>query len=390
MATIPNSLSFNIRESEQQTLVCPEDRFLENASLGVFYATPDGRYLKANQTLAKIYRYHSPQELISTVRHLGNQLYVNPDRYLLMMQMLEEKQVVHNFVSEINCFDGTTVWVSENAQAFCDRTTGKLLSYQGTVTEIEPPQKSEKSIFPACELQPITTEMLSMACHEFRSSLTVIAATNDLLKLHGQKMTKAQRHKYFQKITDTVKNTADLIEGFLAIGKADFSHQLEPVWVNFPNFCQEVWQDVQQITGSSHQFIFTNHWGSKAIVADPACLRQILVNLLLNAVKYAPNTSTICCEFSGDDRQVIFSITDRGIGIPADDMETLFQPFHRAKNTGKTAGTGLGLVIVKRAVELHGGEICLESEVGVGTTFTVKLPRLIPTIDPKSHSSCHI
>jgi signal transduction histidine kinase len=335
MATIPNSLSFNSRESEQQTLVCPEDRFLENASLGVFYATPDGRYLKANQTLAKIYRYHSPQELISTVRHLGNQLYVNPDRYLLMMQMLEEKQVVNNFVSEINCFDGTTVWVSENAQAFCDRTTGKLLSYQGTVTEIEPPQKSERSLFPACELQPVTTEMLSMACHEFRSSLTVIAATNDLLKLHGQKMTKAQRHKYFQKITDTVKNTADLIEGFLAISKADFSHQLEPIWVNFPNFCQEVWQDVQQITGSSHQFIFTNHWGIKAIVAEPVCLRQILVNLLLNAVKYAPDTSTICCEFSGDDRQVFLASPIAALAFPLKIWKPYFNLFTGLKIRGK-------------------------------------------------------
>lgn len=386
MATIPNSLSLSSLESERQTVVCSENRFLENASLGVFYATPDGRYLQVNQTLAKIYRYPSPQELISTVKHIGK-LYVHPDRHLEMMQLLEKNRVVNNFVSEIKCFDGTRIWVTENAQAFYNKTTGKLLSYQGTVKEIEPPQKITKSLGGTSELEPLTTEMLSMACHEFRASLTVIAATNDLLKLHGQKMTQAQRHKYFQKITDTVKNTSALIEGFLAISKADFSHQLNLVWVNFPNFCQEVWQDVQQITAASHQFIFTNHWGIKAIIADQVFLRQILVNLLLNAVKYSPNGSTISCEFSGNDRQVIFSITDRGIGIPAEDMKNLFQPFHRAKNTGKAPGTGLGLVIVKRAVELHGGEIFLTSEVGVGTTFTVKLPRLLPMISAKHHSS---
>lgn len=294
--------------------------------------------------------------------------------------------MVNNFVSHSYCQGDN--WSSENnVQAFCDPNQCHLVASNGRLSEIPLPKTHSKTPLPEPTSQQANNQMLSMACHELRSSLTVIAATNDLLKLHSQKMTADQRTKYFQKISDTVKSTAELIEGFLAISKADLGHQLNPDWVNFPSFCQEVWQDIQQITESQHRFIFTNHWGLKSIVADSLLLRQILVNLLLNAVKYSPETSTICCEFSGNEREVIFNVTDRGIGIPPEDIETLFQPFHRAKNTGKAKGTGLGLAIVKRAVELHGGEVFLESEVGVGTTLTVKLPRLIPIVEPKhSHS----
>lgn len=292
--------------------------------------------------------------------------------------------MLNNFGSQIYCPGDPTTWKPENnAQAFEDTSSpNKPITYHGSLSEV-PDSDLSAHLSPNQSSHELTPQMLSMACHEFRSSLTVIAATNDLLKLHGQKMTADQRHKYFQKISETVKNTAELIEGFLAVSKADCGDSLNLSWVNFPQLCQEIWQDVQQITGSEHRFIFTNHWGLTAVLADSMLLRQILVNLLLNAVKYSPEISTICCEFAGNDRFFMFNVTDRGIGIPAEDIETLFQPFHRAKNTGKAKGTGLGLAIVKRAVELHGGEIFLESEVGVGTTFTIELPRLLPMVEPK-------
>jgi signal transduction histidine kinase len=326
---------------------------------------------------------------ISTVSDIGVEHLIYLDRDLQLINLLEEKNVVNNFISHRYSQDGTTAWSSENnVQAFCDPNQCQLVASHGSrLSEIPLPQTHSQTPLPEPNSDQLNNQMLSMACHELRSSLTVIAATNDLLKLHSQKMTAEQRSKYFQKISDTVKNTAELIEGFLAISKADLGHQLNPDWVNFPNFCQEVWQDIQQITESEDQFIFTNHWGLQSIVADSLLLRQILVNLLLNAVKYSPESSTICCEFAGNDREVMFSVTDRGIGIPPEDIETLFEPFHRAQNTGKAKGTGLGLTIVKRAVELHGGQIFLESEVGVGTTFTVRLPRLIPIVERKhSHS----
>jgi len=103
-------------------------------------------------------------------------------------------------------------------------------------------------------------------------------------------------------------------------------------------------------------------------------LRQILSNLLSNAIKHSPKGSTVCFEASCQNGEVIFQIRDQGIGIPLEDQQRLFESFHRANNVGTIPGTGLGLAIVKKSVDLHGGQITVDSKVGVGTTFTVRLP----------------
>jgi signal transduction histidine kinase len=103
-------------------------------------------------------------------------------------------------------------------------------------------------------------------------------------------------------------------------------------------------------------------------------LWQILSNLLSNALKYSPHGSTIHFELFRQDEEVTFQIRDQGIGIPQEDQQRLFESFHRAKNVGTIPGTGLGLAIVKKAVDIQGGKITVNSEIGVGSTFTVSLP----------------
>ena len=107
---------------------------------------------------------------------------------------------------------------------------------------------------------------------------------------------------------------------------------------------------------------------------DEKLLRQILENLLSNAIKYSPNGSTVEFTLSRHQNQAVFQIRDQGIGIPTEDQQRLFETFHRASNVGTVAGTGLGLAIVKKCVDIHQGQIAMDSEIGVGTTFTVTLP----------------
>jgi len=108
---------------------------------------------------------------------------------------------------------------------------------------------------------------------------------------------------------------------------------------------------------------------------DAKLLRQILTNLVSNAIKYSPDGGNVGVNLSCEDSQIILQVSDSGIGISPEDQIQLFQSFSRATNVGAISGTGLGLSIVKKCVELHGGEITLTSEVGVGTTFTVTLPK---------------
>ena len=109
-------------------------------------------------------------------------------------------------------------------------------------------------------------------------------------------------------------------------------------------------------------------------LADQRILRQILTNLLSNALKYSPAPSEVYLRIAASTQTINIAVQDQGIGIPADDLKHLFHSFHRATNVGNIPGTGLGLSIVKRLVESHQGEILCDSQVDVGTTFTVRLP----------------
>jgi signal transduction histidine kinase len=110
------------------------------------------------------------------------------------------------------------------------------------------------------------------------------------------------------------------------------------------------------------------------VALDKKLLLHILSNLLSNAIKYSPAGSTIEFIFTCLDSHLEFQIQDHGIGIPEEDQPRLFEAFHRANNASKFPGTGLGLVVVKNAVDLHGGSITVNSQMDVGTTFTVTLP----------------
>nr|WP_280524442.1 sensor histidine kinase [Nostoc commune] len=103
-------------------------------------------------------------------------------------------------------------------------------------------------------------------------------------------------------------------------------------------------------------------------------MRQILTNLFSNCLKYSPIGSTVKFSVITANEQAIFQTQDSGIGIPPNDIDYIFEPFHRASNASDIPGMGLGMSIVKQAVDLHGGEIRVESAIGVGTTFTVTLP----------------
>ncbi len=132
--------------------------------------------------------------------------------------------------------------------------------------------------------------------------------------------------------------------------------------------------EVQQSAGTRHQVAFAAKAKLERAVMDEKLLRPILVNLLSNAVKYSPEGGAVRLVVGRDGGDAVFEISDEGIGIPEADLARLFDAFHRGTNVAKIAGTGLGLAIVKRSVDACGGRIDVESHVGKGTRFTVRLP----------------
>jgi signal transduction histidine kinase len=139
-------------------------------------------------------------------------------------------------------------------------------------------------------------------------------------------------------------------------------------------FCGNLVEELQLSASTQHTLALVSQCQCVDAWVDEKLLRHILNNLLSNAIQYSPAGGTVHFELTCHYREAIFQIRDEGIGIPPEDLKRLFETFHRATNVGEIQGTGLGLAIVKRAVDLHGGKIAVNSEVGIGTTFTVTLP----------------
>ena len=150
--------------------------------------------------------------------------------------------------------------------------------------------------------------------------------------------------------------------------------ECEPTLLNPGKICQGITEEMQVIAEKNHILTFSSVGQRNNVFIDEKLLRQILNNLLTNAVKYSPEGGPVLFNLICDREAAVFSIQDRGIGIPLEDQEKLFESFHRATNVSTIPGTGLGLAIVKKSVDLHGGKITVKSAVGVGTTFTVTLP----------------
>ncbi len=358
-------------------------QMFENAAIGMFQSTKNGRFLTANPALAKIYGSEHTQHLTESLDQLKAKLYVDPHRHQLLISLLQEQEVVRGFESEITRLDGRKIWISETVKLIYN-AYGIVVGYEGTIEEITERKQAELRLQEALEKEKkasqLNAQFASTISHELKNSLTIIAASTDLLRLHSQKMEPQEKQSRFDKIGTTIKNMSGMIDAVLAIGKAEAGKlKLDPVQLEIQPFLQEIWQDVQVMTKAKHTLKITSP-ESKSIVlnTDLRIFRQIFINLLLNAVKYSPRSNKVECEITYEQNRAIFRITDQGIGISEEDQKQLCKEFHRGQNTASFEGTGLGLSIVKKALEFHGGTLSFESKIGVGTTFTIHLPHPYP------------
>ena len=225
------------------------------------------------------------------------------------------------------------------------------------------------------ELSELKSRFISMTSHEFRTPLTIILSSTELLELYGHRFSEEKRHNHFQRIKNSVHHLNQLLSDVLLIGKAEVGRiKFNPCSIDLVVFCRNLVEEMQPIVTSQHTLNFMTPGNCFDAYLDEKLLRHIITNLLSNAIKFSPQAGIIQFDLVCNQESAIFRIQDSGIGIPPEDQEYLFDSFHRASNVGSIPGTGLGLAIVQKCVELHNGTIVLESVVGVGTTCTVTLP----------------
>ncbi|MBO3461957.1 MAG: HAMP domain-containing histidine kinase [Aetokthonos hydrillicola CCALA 1050] len=239
------------------------------------------------------------------------------------------------------------------------------------------------------EVSELKSRFIAIACHEFRTPLTSILLSCEFLKNHQHKLTEDARLRYFRQIKSSVKNMNQILEDVLIAGSVQAGKlQFKPAPLALVNFCFDLVEQIQLSAGDRYTIHFISQCSYNSTIKDRPLmdenlLRHILTNLLSNAIKYSPEGGDIHFNLICDQESVILRIQDHGIGIPEEEQGELFTSFFRCSNTGKLPGTGLGLTIVKNAVELHGGQITVESGVGLGTTFTVILPINYPVTSEK-------
>lgn len=217
---------------------------------------------------------------------------------------------------------------------------------------------------------------VAMASHEFRTPLANIAFSAGFIRHHFNKLEQKNIISKLEGIESHVAHMAALLDDVLTIGKVDaVKLEVNKRSLSLQEFINSTTQEVQTANNNSHKIHVTmNENVSPLLHTDEKFLRNIFINLLNNAIKYSPSGKEVLVNIYSDTGQTCFEFVDQGLGINKQDIEKIFEPFYRTNTTENIKGTGLGLSIVKRAADLLGAKIRVQSEIGKGSTFTVVLP----------------
>jgi Amt family ammonium transporter len=373
------------REQAVEALRRAEEKYrgiFENAVEGIFQTTLDGQYLDANPSLARIYGYESVDELRGCVNNIARQLYVDPRRRSDFVGLMNERGALHGFESEVYRRDGSRIWISENVHVIRS-TQGEPLYYEGTVEDITERKQSE-TLRDAKEAAEAASQaksaFLANMSHEIRTPLNGVIGMLDLLA--GSDLNERQQ-RYARVAKSSADSLLSVINQILDFSKIE-AGKVELESLDFdPRLLIE--DTLEMFVKRSHEkglelACHTSPEVPAVIRGDQDRLRQVLVNLINNAVKFTESGEIVVRMTreldSADGVALRFAVQDTGVGISPDRRDLLFQSFSQldASTTRRYGGTGLGLAISKGLVEIMGGQIGVDSEVGRGSTFWCQIP----------------
>lgn len=304
------------------------------------------------------------------------------DRY---SRRVRGEQIESHYSFRVINAGGEVIWVELSAVMIEWEGAPATLSFITDITQRRELQEQLKaSLAEQLELNQLKSRFVSMTSHEFRTPLTAILSSMELIKHYHHKLPESERMALIKSVEDAVAHMTKMLDDVLLIGKADAGRlEFRPEPVQLDAFCRrmaDAARAVAEVGGRGlHHIEFEPSGEGQLVMLDIRLLQHVLENLLSNAIKYSPTGGTVRFKVSCPGERIEFMVEDRGIGLPAKDLPRLFESFFRASNVGNISGTGLGLSIVKRAVDLHGGTIRVHSEIGKGTRFTVDLPKVLAT-----------
>jgi signal transduction histidine kinase len=224
------------------------------------------------------------------------------------------------------------------------------------------------------QLNEIKSRFVSMASHEFRTPLSTVLSSASLLQKYTATEDQDKRNRHIGKIKSSVKHLNDILEDFLSLGKLDEGKVAATASeFNLKDLIDETVDEMKGLV-KKNQDIGIEYNGIESIISDKKLVKNILINLLSNASKFSPEEKPVEIKCNVQSEKVTISVADQGIGIPKEDQDHLFSSFFRGANVTNIQGTGLGLHIVKRYIDLLGGDVHLQSELNKGTKVTFQIP----------------
>jgi PAS domain S-box-containing protein len=305
-----------------------------------------------------------PVEVSLSYFHLDEELYV----VSYILDITYKKEAERELIAERQRVERLN---AELEQKVADRTHALM----STLAQLE--QRTDelaKALAAEQELGELKSRFVSMASHEFRTPLTAVLTSATLIEKYPSTEQQDKRLKHLQRIRASVMHLNDILEEFLSVGRIEEGKiEARPAELRIEDLLNDTIGDVQGMLKAG-QTIDRTVGCTAPVHLDPSLLRKVLVNLLSNAIKYSGENSVVTVRASCADNLLTLSVQDQGVGISREDQEHLFERFFRARNVTNVPGTGLGLYIIAKYLELMGGTIALQSELNVGTTVTINIP----------------
>lgn len=345
----------------------------------IFVTDPDGKIVMLNAAAERHLGY-APDELIGVADptilyqkdNIGSHEGLNRDFSGIKRNADAD---LHNDI-ELNYVrkDGTSFPVSLTVTPITN-SSGHVEGYLGIATDVSERKKAEDDLRAALDkekdLSELKSRFVSMASHEFRTPLSTVLSSAYLISKYTQAEDNPKREKHVDRIVSSVNMLTDILNDFLSVGKMEEGKiQVRPSQFNASDTIKNIIADLKGLVKQGQRIIYEHH-GHDEVFLDQRMLKHIVINLCSNAIKFSPENTDINIVTTRDDQGMRMSVKDRGLGISEEDSQHLFERFFRGGNVTNIQGTGLGLHIVSKYVELMNGTISCKSSLGAGTEFMI-------------------
>lgn len=356
----------------------------ENSASGIYQVTLEGFLLSANPAMANIFGFDNADVMLREVRNIHNELYTSPVERLRIIKNIDPNANIESFEFEAIRRDSTKIWIQEMIRPVLDEH-GTLVYYEGSIEDITKRKDAEMQLQEAKKESDMAnrakSEFLANMSHELRTPLNSIIGFSEIIRNQVFGPIEPQSYwEYARDIHESGKHLLSIINQILDISRIDAGErELKESRIDMKKLIQgTIDMQIQKVRDAGLTLADPDYTQMPMMIGEDVAIRQILTNILSNSIKFTPEGGRISLAGEMDENQNFrLSITDTGIGLDANEIKRVTSKFGvtDGRFSKSTSGIGLGLSLVQSLMKLHGGEVEIFSQKGIGTTVVLTFPK---------------